>query len=55
VTVLGWIVLVVLLLFAVGASPTWGWNAGYGLGWWPTGGLGLVLLVFLALLLARRL
>lgn len=45
------IILVVLLL--LGALPTWAYSAGWG--YYPSGGLGLVLLVLLVLLLTGRL
>ncbi len=37
------ILLVVLVLLLVGALPSWPYSAGWG--YWPSGGLGLVLLV----------
>jgi Protein of unknown function (DUF3309) len=44
------IVIIVLLL---GALPTWPYSRGWG--YYPSGGLGLVLLVLIILLLTRRL
>jgi hypothetical protein len=44
------IILIVLLL--VGSFPVWPYNAGWG--YYPTGGLGLLLLIVLILLVARR-
>ena len=47
------LVLIVLLLFLLlGALPTWPYSAGWG--YYPSGGLGLVLLIVLIVLLARR-
>jgi hypothetical protein len=45
------IVLVVLLL--LGALPTWPYSAGWG--YYPSGGLGLVLIILVVLILADRL
>ena len=46
------IVLVILILFLVGALPTWPYSANWGYG--PSGGLSLVLLVLIVLLLTGR-
>jgi hypothetical protein len=46
------ILIVVLLLLLLGALPTWPYSAGWG--YYPSGGLGLVLLVLLVLLLLGR-
>ena len=46
------IILVILILFLVGALPTWPHSANWGYG--PSGGLGLVLLVVVVLLLTGR-
>jgi membrane protein YdbS with pleckstrin-like domain len=46
------ILLVIVLLLLVGALPAWPYSAGWG--YWPSGGLGLVLLVVLILLLMGR-
>ncbi len=50
---LGTIILIVLLLMLVGALPTWPHSAGWG--YYPSGGLGLVLTVVLILVLLGRL
>jgi uncharacterized protein DUF3309 len=47
------ILLVVVLLMMLGAIPTWPHSRGWG--YYPSGGLGLVLLILLILLLAGRL
>jgi len=44
------IILLVLLLF--GALPTWPYSSGWG--YYPSGGLGLVLLIVVVLLLLGR-
>jgi hypothetical protein len=46
------ILLVVLLLLLLGSLPTWPYSSGWG--YYPSGGLGVVLLVLLVLMLARR-
>jgi hypothetical protein len=50
---LGTILIIVLLLMFVGAMPTWPHSASWG--YWPSGGLGLVLTVVVILLLLGRL
>ena len=50
---LGTILLIVLILFLVGALPTWPHSRSWGYG--PTGGLGLVVVVVLVLLLMGKL
>jgi hypothetical protein len=47
------IVLVLLVLLLVGALPSWPYSRGWG--YYPSGGLGLVVVVLLVLLLAGRL
>jgi hypothetical protein len=46
------ILLVIVVLLLLGALPAWPYSAGWG--YWPSGGLGLVLLVVLILLLMGR-
>ena len=46
------IVLIIVILLLVGALPTWGYSSGWG--YWPSGGLGLVLLTLIILLLMGR-
>lgn len=50
---LGTILLIILILFLVGALPTWPHSTGWG--YYPSGGIGLVLVIVLILLLAGRL
>ena len=45
---LGTILLVILILLLVGALPTWGYSGGWG--YFPSGGLGLVLIIVIILL-----
>jgi hypothetical protein len=47
------IVLVILILLLLGALPTWPYSTGWG--YYPSGGLGLVLLIVVILALAGRL
>ena len=49
---MGLIVLVVLIVLLVGALPTWPYSTGWG--YYPTGGLSLVLIVLLVLLAMGR-
>ncbi|HXM15646.1 MAG TPA: DUF3309 family protein [Candidatus Eremiobacteraceae bacterium] len=46
------ILLIVLILLLLGALPTWPYSAGWG--YYPSGGLGLVLLIIVILVLAKR-
>jgi hypothetical protein len=47
------ILLVLLILLLLGALPTWPYSRSWG--YYPSGGLGLVVVVVLVLLLAGRL
>jgi hypothetical protein len=47
------ILLVILILLLVGLLPAWPYSAGFG--YYPSGGLGLVLVVLLVLLLLGKL
>ena len=47
------ILIIVLILLLVGALPTWPYSSGWG--YYPSGGLGLVLLILLILVLTGRL
>jgi hypothetical protein len=49
---LGTILLIVLVLVLIGALPTWPHSSGWG--YYPAGGLGLVVLILLILLLMGR-
>ena len=50
---IGTILLIVLILMLVGALPTWPHSKNWG--YYPSGGLGLVLLIlFILLLFGRR-
>jgi hypothetical protein len=47
------ILIIVLVLLLVGALPTWPYSSGWG--YYPSGGLGLVVLILVVLLLMGRL
>jgi uncharacterized protein DUF3309 len=47
------ILVVVLIVLLIGALPTWPYSANWG--YYPSGGLGLVVIVLLVLLLTGRL
>lgn len=47
------ILLVVLILLLLGALPTWPYSRSWG--YYPSGGMGLVVIVVIVLLLAGRL
>ena len=49
---IGVLLLIILVLFMVGALPTWPHSANWG--YFPSGGLGIVLLVVVILLVAGR-
>ena len=46
------ILLVVIVILLVGALPTWPYSAGWG--YYPSGGLGLVLLVLILMLVLGK-
>lgn len=47
------LIVVILLILIFGAIPTWPYSAGWG--YYPSGGLGLILVVLLILILIGRL
>ena len=49
---LGMVLLILLLVLLVGALPTWPYSSSWG--YYPSSGLGLVLLVVVVLLLMGR-
>ena len=49
---IGTILLVILVLFMVGAFPTWPHSASWG--YFPSGGLGILLIIVIVLLVAGR-
>lgn len=46
------LLLVILILLLIGALPSWPYSSGWG--YYPSGGLGLVLLIVVILILAGR-
>jgi len=46
------ILLIILILLLVGALPAWPYSTGWG--YWPSGGLGLILLIVIILALTGR-
>jgi hypothetical protein len=49
---MGTILLIVLILVLIGALPTWPYSSGWG--YYPSGGLGLILLILIILLVMGR-
>jgi hypothetical protein len=47
------IILIILILLLIGALPTWPYSGGWG--YYPAGGLGLVVVIVLILILMGRL
>lgn len=47
------ILLVLLVVALLGGLPLWG-HQGFGYGWYPSGGIGLIVLVLVILLLVGR-
>ena len=47
------IVLILVIILLVGALPSWQYSSGWG--YYPSGGLGLVLLILIILLVTGRL
>jgi hypothetical protein len=46
------LLIIILVLLLLGALPTWPYSGGWG--YYPSGGLGLVLLIVVVLLLVGR-
>ncbi len=49
---MGTILLIILVLLLIGALPTWGYSRGFG--YFPSGILGIILVVVLILVLMGR-
>ena len=45
------VLLIILVLLLIGALPTWPYSSGWG--YYPSGGLGLILIVVLLVVLLR--
>ena len=50
---MGTILIIILVLLLIGALPTWPHSSGWG--YYPSGGLGLILLILVILLVMGRL
>jgi hypothetical protein len=50
---IGTILLIILVLALIGALPNWGYSRGWG--YYPSGGLGLLVIVILLLVVSGRL
>lgn len=49
-----WTILIIILILAlIGGLPTWPYSSGWG--YYPSGGIGLILLIIVILLLMGRL
>jgi hypothetical protein len=46
------ILIIILILLLIGALPTWPYSGGWG--YYPSGGLGLILLIIIILVLMGR-
>ena len=49
---LGTVLIVILILVLIGALPSWPYSRGWG--YYPSGGLGLILVILIVLLLMGR-
>ena len=49
---MGTILLIILVLLLIGALPTWGYSRSWGA--YPSGGIGLILLIVIILLVTGR-
>jgi hypothetical protein len=49
---MGTILLIILILLLIGVLPAWPYSSGWG--YWPSGGLGLILLIVIILALTGR-
>jgi len=50
---MGLILLIILILLLVGALPSWPYSSGWG--YYPSGGLGLLVIILIVMLLMGRL
>jgi Protein of unknown function (DUF3309) len=46
------ILVIILILLLIGALPTWPYSSGWG--YYPSGGLGVILLIIIVLMLLGR-
>lgn len=52
---MGLIIALILVILLIGGLPTWGYSSGLGYGYYPSGILGIVLIVVIVLVLLGRL
>jgi hypothetical protein len=50
---MGTILLIILILLLIGVLPAWPYSSGWG--YWPSGGLGLIVLILIILALTGHL
>ena len=50
---MGTILVIILILLLIGALPAWPYSSGWG--YWPSGGLGLILIILIILALTGHL
>jgi hypothetical protein len=50
---MGTILVIILILLLIGVLPAWPYSSGWG--YWPSGGLGLIVLILIILALTGRL
>jgi hypothetical protein len=48
------VLIIIIFLLLIGTLPSWPYTTGWGLGYYPTGGLGLILIILIILLLVDR-
>jgi hypothetical protein len=49
---MGTILLIILIIILIGALPTWPYSSGWG--YYPSGGVGILLIILVVLLLMGR-
>jgi hypothetical protein len=49
---MGTVLLIILILLLIGALPTWPYSGGWG--YYPSGGVGLILIILIVLVVAGR-
>jgi hypothetical protein len=50
---MGTILVIILILLLIGVLPAWPYSSGWG--YWPSGGLGLIVLILIILAVTGRL
>jgi len=50
---LGTVLLIILIILLIGSIPTWPYSTGWG--YYPSGGLGIIVIILVILLLTGRL